>query len=72
MKKYLFTLAVASTFAIVSNAQELRTSYFQEDALYRHEMNPAFGNKKNYVSVPLLGNMHIMSRGNVGLEKFYI
>ncbi len=70
MKKYLFTLAVASTLAIVSNAQELRTSYFQEDALYRHEMNPAFGNKKNYVAVPLLGNMHIMSRGNVGLENF--
>ncbi len=72
MKKILFTLAAitASALATVCYAQELRTSYFQEDALYRHEMNPAFANSENYISVPLLGNMHIMSRGNVGLENF--
>lgn len=33
-------------------AQELNSAYYTEDYNFRHEMNPAYGNEQNYVSIP--------------------
>ena len=61
---FLSTLFVAS----VSSAQDLKSGYFIDNYLYRHDMNPAFGNEKNYIAVPVLGNVNVNLRGNVGVS----
>lgn len=33
-------------------AQTLNSAYFTEDYKFRHDMNPAFENKQNYISIP--------------------
>ena len=49
-------------------AQSTQTGYFTDGYLYRHTMNPAIGNTKNYVSLPALGNSNISFRGNLALS----
>lgn len=59
-KQYIKALALgASLFAAGTlSAQDLSTAYFNEQYLYRHQMNPAYGNEHNYVAIPALGNIH--------------
>jgi hypothetical protein len=52
------------------SAQTLNSSYFLEGATYRHELNPAFMGERNYISIPMLGNMNIGTNSNVGLTDF--
>lgn len=67
--KYIIaaSLLVLSTAAV---AQNLESGYFIENYLYRHDLNPAFGNEQSYVAIPLLGNANIATEGNVGLKTF--
>ena len=37
---------------------------------FRHQLNPAFSAERNYVSVPVLGNINVGTQGNVGVGKF--
>lgn len=48
-------------------AQGLKSAYFTTDYKFRHNMNPAFGNDQNYVSLPALGNANVSMQGNFGL-----
>ena len=47
-------------------AQTLNSAYFTEDYKFRHDMNPAFENKQNYISIPALGNINVNLQGNFG------
>lgn len=61
---------LAASLAVVGGnamAQGLNSGYFIEDYKFRHNMNPAFGNEQNYVSVPALGNLNVRTQGNFGL-----
>ena len=49
-------------------AQGLNSAYFTDDYKFRHDMNPAFGNEQNYVSVPVLGNINVNLHGNFGYQ----
>jgi hypothetical protein len=49
-------------------AQELNSAYYTEDYNFRHEMNPAYGNEQNYVSIPALGNINVGLHGNFGYQ----
>lgn len=49
-------------------AQGLNSAYFTDDYKFRHDMNPAFGNEQNYVSIPALGNINVNTHGNFGYE----
>lgn len=73
MKRYkiktLFTLVLAA-MALGSSAQALRSAYFLEGYLYRHQLNPAFMPERDYFSIPGLGNINVTSQGNVGLSDF--
>ena len=35
-------------------AQTLNSAYFTDDYKFRHDMNPAFENKQNYITIPAL------------------
>ena len=37
-------------------AQGLNSGYFTDDYKFRHNLNPAYGNSQNYISVPVLGS----------------
>lgn len=49
-------------------AQGLNSAYYTEDYKFRHDMNPAFGNTDNYVSIPVLGNVNVNVHGNFGYQ----
>lgn len=60
--------AVLALPSVAAFAQNTNSAYFTDGYLFRHEMNPAFGNEKNYISVPALGNVNFAMRGNIGLS----
>lgn len=50
---------MGATMALTAAAQDLRTSYFMETSVNRHEMNPALLSE-SYVNIPLvLGNFNL-------------
>lgn len=68
MRHYKLLLAAAlGIFAITATAQELNSAYFTQDYKFRHDMNPAFGNDQNYISLPALGNLNVSLQGNYGI-----
>ena len=49
-------------------AQTLNSAYFTDDYKFRHDMNPAFENKQNYITIPALGNINVNLPGNFGYQ----
>ena len=64
----LFLLAGGASTNIL--AQTLNSSYFLEGATFRHQLNPAFMGERNYISIPLLGNINVGTSSNIGLTDF--
>lgn len=50
-------------------AQYTSSGYFVEEYTYRHDLNPAFANEKNYVSMPVLSNLNLSLTGNLDLQN---
>lgn len=66
---YKHIMAVAMTAVSgAAMAQTLNSAYFTGDYQFRHSMNPAFANERNYVSIPALGNINVKMQGNFGYE----
>lgn len=65
INKTIATAIAASAFAAPVMAQEASTGYFLENYNTRWEMNPAFGNRNNYVGFPGLGNLNVGASGNL-------
>lgn len=72
MKNLKHIIAAASLLISGSAmAQEATNSaYFLDGYSFRHELNPAFGNDHNYISIPALGNINVGLNSNVGVNKF--
>ena len=51
-----------------AQAQNLKSAYFTDEYLYRHTMNPAYGNEQGYVAIPVLGNLNVNTQGNFGYK----
>lgn len=66
--KYTAALLLAAT-ATAAAAQDLRSSYFMQTSVNRHQMNPALLDEP-YVGVPFLNNINIGTTGNIGLADF--
>ena len=66
--KTIAAICFAAT-AIQTSAQEVRTGYFNETYLYRHNLNPALDNEEDYLSVPVVGNINASMMGNFGYEE---
>ncbi len=66
----LLLALAAPTASMAQNT--LRSAYFTEGYTYRHHMNPAFANERNYVSMPLLGlgNFNVGLQSTVGVKDF--
>ncbi len=67
----IIILAFLAVGAVINvSAQTLGSSYFLEGSTYRHQLNPAFMGERNYISIPMLGNINIGANSNVGLSDF--
>lgn len=69
VRKYILAVCAMTVVAGVS-AQGLRSAYFLDGYTYGHEMNPAFMGERNYVAMPVLGQLNVGMQGNVGLSNF--
>lgn len=65
--KDILLLAALSASVITASAQNSYSGYFLDEYTYRHEMNPAFGNKNGYVSMPMMGNLNLSIHGSMNL-----
>lgn len=70
MKLNVKTILVAASLVlpICAAAQNSRSGYFLDDYTYRFQMNPAYGNSKNFVAMPALGNFNFGVNGTLGLS----
>ncbi|MBR6978219.1 MAG: hypothetical protein IKH88_00090 [Prevotella sp.] len=66
--KYM-AMALCTILAGTAAAQDLKTGYFSDNFLYRHDINPALDNEENYFSIPFVGNFNVNMSGNFGLEE---
>ena len=66
--KYM-AMALCTMLAVTAAAQDLKTGYFSDNFLYRHDINPALDNEENYFSIPFVGNFNVNMSGNFGLEE---
>lgn len=66
INRKLIALSFAAAAVMGASAQESATGYFMENYNMRWQMNPAFGNRHNYVGMPALGNLNVNVHGNIG------
>lgn len=64
-----FLTAVVAVVATATLGQDLRTAYFMDDFKWRHDMNPAFGNRQSYVALPM-SNLNVNLQGSFGIDNF--
>ena len=63
------TIAAAAMLCAASaSAQTSASGYFLEDYTYRFQLNPAFGNSRNFVAMPGLGNLNVGITGSLNLK----
>ena len=67
MKRIIYMVAVLC-IATTATAQNLLSGYYTEGNLYRHDINPAIGNDRNYVSIPVIGNLDINMNSNLKVK----
>ncbi|MCM1110791.1 MAG: DUF5723 family protein [Clostridium sp.] len=68
ISKSIMAVALASVAAIGAYGQNTQSGYFLEDYTYRFQMNPAYGNTRNFVAMPALGNLNLGVQGNLHLS----
>lgn len=61
-------LALSSQFASAQTA--IRTGYFAENYMYKHELNPALAPNRSYFALPVLGGLNITTNSNIGINNF--
>lgn len=66
--KTIIAVLLAGAASGIISAQNTYSGYFTDNYLYRHQMNPAYGNCQNFVGFPALGNLNIGMQGNLHLS----
>lgn len=66
--KYIILGAVCAVVPMSALSQNTRSGYFLEDYTYRFELNPAYGNSRNFIAMPALGNVNASMNGTLGVS----
>lgn len=69
-KKYISIAVLLLLMPLFAGAQALKGSYFMDNAVNRHRMNPAFTPRSNYIQLPVIGNTSFTYGTNLGVESF--
>lgn len=71
--KHIKSIIVVAVLGMASTAtaQNLNTGYFNDGYLYRHEVNPAFGNNQGYVAMPGIGNLNVGVNSNLRVDNIF-
>ncbi len=64
----LFAASIPTISTWAQNS--LRSAYFLDGYTYRHQMNPAFASERDYVGMPVLGNLKVGLQSNIGVSDF--
>ncbi len=65
IKIFLLCVGIISCNLFSSAQSTTYSGYFLDNYDYRFQMNPAFGNRNNFVAMPALGNLNIHVRGTL-------
>lgn len=70
MKKIFRAIAFCGIMAtsLSALAQNTNSGYFVENYTYRFQLNPAYSNERNFVSMPALGNLNVDLQGSLNLS----
>ena len=70
MKK-VFLIIVFAILPFLCGAQALKGSYFLDNSLNRHELNPAFAPRADYLQLFGIGNIGVGLNSNLEIPAFY-
>lgn len=59
-------MALMALAASAAQAQSTASGFFNDGYMYRHNINPAVGNRQSYFAIPVLGNVDLSLRSTVG------
>ncbi|MBQ7854299.1 MAG: hypothetical protein IJ352_04655 [Muribaculaceae bacterium] len=73
MNKYIKTAIILATAVLSFGAvaQNTNSAYFTEGYTHRYQLNPAFDNEKNFISIPGVGNINVATHGTIGLDNIF-
>lgn len=66
-KNYIAVVLMLLLLPMVSGAQALKGSYFLDNSVNRHKMNPAFAPRANYFQLPGVGNVGVGVYSNIDI-----
>lgn len=69
---YRIAMTLAACFAsfMPTVAQHTESGFFNENYVYRYQMNPAIENRGFFISMPALGNLDMSLNGTLNLKDF--
>lgn len=70
MKRYHIIAALLLLMPLMAGAQVLKGSYFLDNSVNRHRMNPAFAPRANYFQLPGVGNTSVSALSNLDIPTF--
>lgn len=70
-KRYIAIAVLLLLMPLLSGAQALKGSYFMDNSVNRHRMNPAFTPRANYLQLPVIGNIAFGAGTNLDLASFF-
>ena len=69
-KRYIAIAVLLLLMPILAGAQALKGSYFMDNSINRHRMNPAFTPRANYLQLPVISNLAIGVGTNLDVPSF--
>ena len=69
-KKHIIAAIVLLMLPMIAGAQALKGSYFLDNSINRHKLNPAFAPRANYFQLVAIGNTGFGFGTNLDLPTF--
>lgn len=70
-RKYIYAAIIMLMMPVLAGAQALKGSYFLDNSMNRHRMNPAFTPRSDYFQLAGLGNLGVGVTSNLDIPTFY-
>ena len=68
--RYIAIAVLLLLVPMLAGAQALKGSYFLDNSMNRHRMNPAFSPRANYLLLPVIGNTSVGFGTNLDMDSF--